>query len=137
MRFDLKNNFKAEVSLPPALRNASTTVKGDGVDLQGYGSAAFGTLSGTVTDGSVAFEFQESDTDVDGEYTAIADADLQGVEADAALTTAAADDDAMIVTGYKGVKRWVRIVSTQVAGGTGAVFGGLVFKGHPRRAPVS
>lgn len=138
MRFDLKNNIKAVPSIAPALRNASASVEGAGVDLQGYGSAAFATISGTVTDGSVAFEFQHSDDDgVADAYAAIADSDLQGVEADAALTTAAADDNAIILTGYKGFKRFVRVVSTQVAGATGAVFGAFVLKGHPRRGPVT
>lgn len=128
MRFDLKSNLALAVSLAIALRNASATVNGSSVDLQGYGSALVAVTTGTMTDGTVTFEVQESDDNA--AWSAVADADLQGVETD--LSLAATDDDKIKVVGYKGNKRYLRVASTMVAGATGGTFGALILRGHAR-----
>jgi hypothetical protein len=64
---------------------------------------------------------QESDTTAAADATAVADADLIGTEA--ALTVTADTDDNKLIgsIGYRGSKRYVRIVATGTAGTDAAV----------------
>jgi hypothetical protein len=81
--------------------------------------------TGTVTDAGTAsgfsFEVQESDTTAAADATAVADADLVGLES-ALTVTADTDDDKLIGSiGYIGSKRYVRIVATGTTGTNAAV----------------
>jgi hypothetical protein len=127
---DILHNLSPAQSLGSAARTASAD--GAGVDLLGYESAMAVIDVGAWTDGTHAFELEESDND--SAFTAVADADLQGTEP---VVDGATDDDQLYRIGYLGSKRYLR-VSVAVTGSpsTGAVYGAQIVRGHKQYRPV-
>ena len=117
-QFDMRNNAEYGLGLSATLAG-TTPAAGDWIDMQGWEALTFTVSTGTVTDAGTtsgfAFEVQESDT-ANADYTAVADADLIGTEA--ALTVTADTDDNKLIgsIGYRGGKRYVRIVATGTTG---------------------
>jgi len=129
---DLKNNIKIQNGLNIASITTNTTTAGVEVDTQGYESVTIEVITGARTDGTVTPLLQESD--VSGSYSgSVADEDLVGLEADAALSTA----NSRARFGYIGTKRYVKVslVSTSVT--TGLTAGASVILGNPKSAPVA
>lgn len=132
MSRDLRNNVSAAQTLAPAAQSAA--VDGTAVDLANYHRAMVvidtGTATGTTP--SFTFEVQESDTTTSGDFTPVADADLDGTEP--VITTA--NDAAVYEIGYRGRKRYLR-VTIEAASGTTPVLpcSALVLRGSPRVAP--
>jgi len=123
-QFDMRNNAEFGLGLSATLSGA-TPAAGDWIDMQGWEALTFTVSTGPVTDAGTAsgfpFEVPESDTTAAAAATAVADADLVGLES--ALTgTADTDDDKLIGSiGYIGSKRYVRIVATGTTGTDAAV----------------
>lgn len=129
---DLKNNIKIVNGLNIASITTNTTTAGVEVDTQGFESVTFECMTGARTDGTITPLLQESD--VSGTYSgSVADEDLIGLEADAALSTSHARSR----FGYIGTKRYQRLsfVSTGVT--TGLTAGASVILGNPKSAPVA
>jgi len=129
---DLKNNIKIVNGLNIQSITTNTTIVGNEVDTWGFESTTLENMTGARTDGTVTILLQESD--VSGTYSgSVADEDLIGLEADAALSTA----HSRARFGYNGTKRYIRpsIVSTGVT--TGLTAGVSVILGHPKTAPVA
>ena len=130
-QFDMRNNAEYALALSATLSD-TTPAAGGAIDMQGWEALTFTVSTGTVTDAGAtsgfAFEVQESDT-ADADYTAVADADLIGTEA--ALTVTADTDDNKLIgsIGYRGSKRYVRVVATGTTG-TNAVVSVSAEKGH-------
>ena len=123
-KFDMRNNAEMGLALSATLSGA-TPAAGDWIDMQGWEALTFSVSTGTVTDAGTAsgfaFEVQESDTTAAADATAVADADLIGAESDLTVT-ADTDDDTFVGTiGYRGEKRYVRIVATGTSGTDAAV----------------
>lgn len=122
--FDMRNNAEYGLGLSATLSGA-TPAAGDWIDMQGWEALTFTVSTGTVTDAGTAsgfaFEVQESDTTAAADATAVVDADLIGTEA--ALTVTSDDDDDKFIgsIGYRGEKRYVRIVATGTTGTNAAV----------------
>ncbi|MGW2580830.1 hypothetical protein ACWCYZ_05735 [Streptomyces virginiae] len=133
MSRDLKNNVSAAQSLAPAARTAAAD--GAAVDLANYGSAVVVIDAGTATGTSPSFTFevQESDTTTGGDFTAVADADLDGTEP----VVTDANDVAVYRIGYRGRKRYLRVILKTVGGTSMPTLPctGLVLRGSPRKAP--
>lgn len=130
--FDLKNNIKIVNALNIASITTNTTTVGIEIDTQGYESVTYECMTGARTDGTVTPLLQESD--VSGVYSgSVADEDLIGLEADAALSAAHSRSR----FGYVGKKRYVRLsfVSTSVT--TGLTAGASAILGNPKSAPVA
>lgn len=133
MSRDLKNNVSVAQSLAPAARTAAAD--GAAVDLANYSSATVvidtGTATGTTP--SFTFEVQESDTTTGGDFTAVADADLDGTEP--VITDA--NDVAVYRVGYRGRKRYLRVILKTVGGTSTPTLPctGLILRGSPRKAP--
>lgn len=131
-QFDLLNGTEQALGLSATL-SGTTPAKGNIIDMQGWGSLKFSVQTGTVTDAGTtsgfAFEVQESDTTADADFTAVADADLIGTEAALTVTSDDADNSAIGSIGYRGSKRYVRIVATGTTG-TNAVVSVSAEKGH-------
>lgn len=131
-KFDERNNHEYAKGISATL-SGTTPSKGNIVDLQGWESATFIYHTGTVTDAGTAsgfaLEVQESDTTADGDFTAVADADLIGLESELTVTDDAADDDIIGSLGYRGEKRYVRVVVTGTTN-TAAYVGGVWVKGR-------
>ena len=123
-QFDMRNNAEFGLGLSATLSGA-TPAAGDWIDMQGWEALTFTVSTGTVTDAGTAsgfsFEVQEGDTTAAADATAVADADLVGLES-ALTVTADTDDDKLIGSiGYIGSKRYVRIVATGTTGTNAAV----------------
>lgn len=116
--FDMRNNAEFGLALSATL-SGTTPSAGTWIDLQGWQALTFSVSTGTVTDAGTAagfaFEVQHSDTTAASGATAVADADLIGTEA--GLTVTSDDDDNKLIgsIGYRGEKRYVRIVATGTA----------------------
>jgi len=123
-QFDMRNNAEFGLGLSATL-SGTTPAAGDWIDMQGWEALTFSVSTGTVTDAGTtsgfSFEVQESDTTAAADATAVADADLVGLES--ALTVTADDDDNKLIgsIGYVGGKRYVRIVATGTTGTDAAV----------------
>jgi hypothetical protein len=128
---DLKSNIKPVQSLVPINRNAAAN--GAGVDTLGFNSAAVvfstGAIGGTASP-TFTFEVQESADNVN--FTAVADADIRGLEP--VVTTA----NQVATVGYIGNKRYVRASLKTVAGTTPTLdCSATVILGHPAAAPTA
>jgi hypothetical protein len=123
-QFDMRNNAEYGLGLSATL-SGTTPAAGDWIDMQGWEALTFTVSTGTVTDAGTtsgfAFEVQESDTTAAADATAVADADLVGLES--ALTVTDDTDDNKLIgsIGYVGSKRYVRIVATGTTGTNAAV----------------
>ena len=126
---DLNSLLLAVKSLVQAARTDGTT-KGTGVNLAGAHSAMVVWRTATITDGSHACKIQHSDTDVDGNYTDAAAADLAGTSP----TIVAANDDVIYQSGYIGTKKFIRPVIVSTGCTTGGVIGADVITGDLRKA---
>ena len=113
-KFDCRNNAEYAMALSATLSGATPSA-GGAIDMQGWQAVTFIVSTGTVTDAGTAegfsFEVQESDT-ADSGYTAVADADLIGLESALTVTSDDADGDLIGTIGYRGDKRYLRIVAT-------------------------
>lgn len=123
-KFDMRNCAEYGLALSATLSGA-TPAAGDWIDMQGWEAVTFSVSTGTVTDAGTAsgfaFEVQESDTTAAADATAVADADLIGLES-ALTVTDDTDDNVFVGTiGYRGDKRYVRIVATGTTGTNAAV----------------
>ena len=129
---DLKNNIKIVNGLNITSIASNTTTAGVEVDTAGYESVTIEVITGARNDGTVTPLLQESD--VSGTYSgSVDDADLIGLEADAALSTA----HSRARFGYTGTKRYVKVslVSTSVT--TGLTAGASVILGNSKTSPVA
>lgn len=138
-KFDGKYNVQVAVGLIATL-SGTTPSKGNVVDMSGYEGLTFLVNTGVVTDAGTAagfaFEVQESDTTADAAFTAVADADLVGLESALTVTDDAADNVAIGSIGYVGDKRYVRIVATGTTG-TAAVVNVVALKQRPQVGPAT
>lgn len=118
-KFDQRNGKEQALGLSATL-SGTTPAKGNIIDMQGWEALTFYVQTGTVTDAGTAsgfsFEVQESDDTADSNFTAVADADLIGLESALTVTSDGSDDTAVGSIGYRGESRYVRIVATGTTG---------------------
>ena len=135
-KFDERNNAEYAKGLSATL-SGTTPAKGNIINMQGFEALTFVVQTGTVTDAGTAsgfaFEVQESDTTADADFTAVADADLIGLESELTVTLDTADDDIIGSIGYVGSKQYVRIVATGTTG-TAAYVAAIAIKRRPALA---
>lgn len=139
MHKDIYSNIDAAVSVGPQFVNSNTTLTGDAVDLRGYEGAVAHIISGTMAGSGSANvytpELQESDSSTTG-FTAVADADLINTEADCVHT--GSTDKTVKRLGYKGTKRYLRVVITTTAFTTaGGNVAAVIVRGAPHVAALS
>ena len=135
--FDMRSETTTAFGISATL-SGTTPSSGNIVDLADYQAATFLYQTGAVTDAGAAAGFsiavQESDTTAAADFTAGADGDLVGNEAELDVTSD--DDDSIAVgcIGYIGTKRYVRVVVTGTSG-TNAIVNGVWALQRPRYAP--
>src|SRR4051812_29715472 len=122
---DLKNRVSTAVSIAPAVRTA--TVNGSGVDLQGYEAAMAVVHFGAYTDGTHTPKLQESSDN--STFADVAAGDLIG---SFTAVSAAGGANTIQQVGYRGSKRYVRVVLTLSGTTTGAGSGATVVRGRAR-----
>lgn len=105
------------------------------IDTKGYESVTFVLATGTVTDAQTLNVQESADNST---YSDVAAADIIGgsTKLSAFETMAAGDDDTIKTLGYKGSKRYLKVVST-AAGATGAIYGIVAILGHAQYKPVT
>lgn len=120
---DLKNNIAAVLALSPAVHSA-TKADASIIDLQGAGSATVIVNTGAIAgSGDYTVSLRHGDAaDLTGDAAASGD-DLLG----AFPATLAADSSYAV--GYRGGKRYVRVVITKNSG-TSIAAGAVIVKGH-------
>jgi len=106
----------------------TTTTTGTAVDLQNYESAEILVDAGVITDGTHVISLTECATS-GGTYTAVAAADLIGTPP---TLTSTAGGSSVQKFGYKGSKRYLKVVSTVSGATTGGVYGACVVRSNPR-----
>lgn len=137
----LQAGAKAVVSLDPILGNTTAEGTGVGVDRYGFGDAlmiALCGISGDTLSGSIywTIAFQESDVFGSG-YANIAAGELTGGVNDHVIN-AAAEDPTIVVRGYIGSKRYLRILFTQTGTHTnGTPIAGVILLGNPNITPIT
>lgn len=129
---DFENRFKVDQVVDPVV--VSADADGASVDLLGYRHVAFLALvgeSGDTLSGSVYLELEVEESSDDSSFTDVADADLQTYVAGNndgcfGVIDAAAEDDAVYKTTYKGSKRYVRPVMNITGTHTNGIPVGIV-----------
>lgn len=101
------------------------------VDTYGYYGIAFLLAAGTITDGTHTLALYESDTDVTGNYTAVAAGDILGTLVP--ITTVANLNQKF---GYVGARRYLRLIDTLAGQTTGGIYGVTVIFGFPLHKPA-
>jgi hypothetical protein len=132
---DIHNNIEPVVAVNIQSISSNTTVTGNEINLAGYEGCEFIFVTGTVTDGDYTIEITECDTS-GGVFTAVADADLLGTEANTS-TVDNTDDNKYGKIGYIGGKQYVKATITSTNVTTGATVGMVALKGFPLVAPVT
>lgn len=125
----LSKASRVVASLPIALIDADDTTDGAGMAWSGVNRSVMAVIwSGTVTDGTFTFELQDSDDDVT--YAAVGDAYLEGAEP--ALTAS----DTVVLVGYKGTRKYLRVSVTSTDTTSGGIVGALIVASNPNRMPT-
>lgn len=126
---DLVTNIGAETALAPSVLTATAT--GAAIDLRGFGSAALLVITGAIAGaGDFTAKLQESDTTTAGDFADVAAADLSGA------LPATLEANAVAKLGYRGHKRYLRLVITR-NGGTSIAAGAVLVKGDAVQRPVA
>jgi hypothetical protein len=139
---DFSSNLLVVQSLVPILAHTTADGTGLGVDLAGFDGALMiahvGQSGDTLAVGlKWTVQFQENSVDTAGTYSDIADADLEG-GTNGVVIDAAAEDEIVVARGYKGSKRWLRVLFTQTGTHTnGTPLSAVIIKGRPFHAPAA
>lgn len=126
---DLVNNIGTVAALAPAVLTATAT--GAALDLIGFGSAAVVINTGAIASaGDFTAKLQESDTTTSGDFTDVAAGHIEG------SFPTSLEESAVVKVGYKGFKRYIRLVVTK-NGGTSIAASAVLIKGHAAERPVA
>jgi hypothetical protein len=141
---DLVNSLAAVVAIPAAAYTADNTP--GAVDLLGFESAVIAIhvgVGGITFDAMNKVEFKLTHSDDDTTYTAVTEADVQGVDSVGAggivksLIAAHAVADITKI-GYVGGKRYLKLLADfSGTHGTGTPIAAEVIKGHSRYWPAA
>lgn len=129
--------------LSPASVSDNTAQVGQIIDHQGYDSAAYVILTGSIADADVTFTvlLEESDASNMSGSNAVADADMVSQTAGTAPETAAAfqfdSDDQVRKLAYIGSKRYTRLTITPANNASAAVLAACCVLGEPSLAKVT
>jgi hypothetical protein len=126
---DIASDLGFAVALSPAVQAA--TIKGNAIDLQAFNAAALVINTGAIAGaGDFTAKMQESDTTTDGDFSDVVSGDLIGT-LPASLTA-----DGAFKQGYRGSRRYIRVVLTK-NGGTSIAAGAVVVKANAHQRPVA
>ncbi len=125
---DIAHNIGVVQAIAPAVQAA--TVTSAALDLLGFGSAAFVINTGAIAgSGNFTAKVQESDTTTAGDFTDV-DADHLHGSLPAVLSA-----NSVAKAGYRGFKRYLRLVLT-LNSGTSIAAGAVLVKGNASERPV-
>lgn len=132
---DMKSNVLVKNSIPPVTVSNNDNTTGAVIDTSGYGSLTYVIHSATLADSDITLTptIQECAVDNCSDASTVAAGQLIGTVAGA--TFAATDDNTVKTIGYKGYKRYSRIVMTPANNTGAALFGVEAILGHPKYRP--
>ena len=119
---DVISRVDVDQSILKAAKTASEN--GASFEIADYHSVGVIIDAGAWTDGTHTFTVQESDDN--STWAAVADADLY-YDSEPVID-GAADDDQKYKIGYKGNKRYMRVITVVSGATTGAIYGALIVK---------
>lgn len=141
---DISNNIALRPLINPAVLNVTTT--GVSLDLQGYRAVEFAAYigaPGVTLSGSVLIDFVLQESDNNTTFTVVADADMFGAVLPVANAGIFARIDANTKAskaygiGYRGAKRFLRVVATYTGAHTvGTPIAVIGLLGFPNFAPT-
>lgn len=140
---DLYSNLRVEVALESETLTSSKD--GETIDTQGYGSLMFAVNvgeSGDTLSSSVHVQLEVEESDNGSDWNDVDDSDLTNVVDGANDGTFAKivlnDDQERYLVGYKGAKRYARVVSNLTGShNNGIPIGALALLGHAEHSPVN
>lgn len=141
---DLNSDLKFVKLLDPATITADANSAS--VDTREHDSAVLVAQvgeSGDTLSGSVKLEVEVEESDDNSAWTDVADADLDAPVTGTntgtiAVIDAAAEDDVVVPVGYRGSKRYVRVVFNLTGTHTnGTPVSAMAVLGHAHRSPTS
>lgn len=141
MRDSLNAGTTKRVLSPVATAASDAAQVGEVVDHQGYESAVYEILTGSLPDADATFTVLLEESDASGSgFAAVADADMisQGAnapETDASFTFAA--DNQVRTLGYKGQKRYTRMTITPLNNASASLLAVCCRLGHRRAVPFT
>lgn len=135
---DLHNKIHTVPLFAPiaAQTNSDTARVSSIIDTANYDSLELVLINGTNTDANATFAVlvEEGDNSALSDNTAVADADLIGLETEAGFTFS--DDIECRKIGYKGKKRYVRMTVTPTGNNSGDWFmAGIALLANGRKQP--
>lgn len=139
---DLINNILVKRVLSPVSVADTTAQVGQVIDIQGYDSATFIILTGSIADADATFTVLLEESDASGSgFAAVADGHMLSQTSGTAAETAAAfqfdDDNEVRKLAYVGSKRYLRLTITPVGNASAALIAATAILGNPGLAPVS
>ena len=117
------------MAIAPQAMKANVT--GKAVDVSGGYAATIVISAGAYKDGAITFTLMECDT-ADGTFTTVAAADIYDGSIPGIAT---GDAERVIVAGYKGYKKFIRL-DAKGTSTLGTDVGAVVLLGYPHRQPV-
>jgi len=132
---DIRSNVLDKYAFPVQAISSDTTTSGAIIDTADFdGGGMFTLLCSAYTDGTYTPLIQESDDSGMSGATAVADANLIGTEAGAALSAVTASGANLNSIGFFGTKRYVRLQIVSASTSSGATVG-ATFTGSPEIVP--
>lgn len=133
---DLKNNVGGAVAVNPQALSGTGTLTGNIIDRKNYESVTFAIIADAISASSLAITpvLYEGDDSGLSDAAAVADADLLGTEAQAAIANT--DDKPVKRLGYVGTKRYLRLDLVVDPNDGTDVVAALAILGHPELRPV-
>lgn len=131
MKYEIASQAKVAISIAPAVQKANTT--GSAVDLSDGMEASVIITVGAYVDTTFTFKLQESDDN--SSYSDVASSDIYGTAISVTADSAAAQTG---IIGYKGFKRYIKVVATK--GGTastGNLISAVVVLTNCKHAPTA
>jgi hypothetical protein len=139
---DSISSVQLKRAISPVSVAADTAQVSQIIDRQGYDSAAFYILTGSIADADVTFTvlLEEGDASNMSDAAAVADADMVSQTSGVAPETAAGfrfdDDDEVRKIGYVGAKRYLRLTITPANNASAALLAAVAVLSNPAQAPV-
>lgn len=134
MEHNLYDSVSVASTIDSIVVNNDTEGTGVGVDLKGYSTALVIVnvgISGDTLSGSVLSTFKLQESDDNSTFTDVAAADMEGTQS--TVIDDAAEDPTVIVWGYKGSRRYIRVFDDVTGTHTnGTPVGAVVVRGLPR-----
>jgi uncharacterized PurR-regulated membrane protein YhhQ (DUF165 family) len=129
---DLHSNIKTLVALNPGTIAANVATNGAIIDMKGYRSLEIAILAGTITDGTYTASLQHGDQANLSDAVTVPAGDLLG----AAPVILATEDNTVEKFGYRGTKRYVRLVLTSTGVTTGGALAAVALQADANSYPL-